>query len=90
MSAQILPPLPLPHETWDQLAEELKLSPQHKRIVELILRNRCDKQIHSDIGMAHSTLRTHLGRIFHRLKVHDRADLVLMIFAMSHGIRRHD
>ena len=81
-------PLPLPPETWEQLATELKLSPRHREIIELILRNRCDKQIVSESGIPHSTLRTHINRIFHRHRVQDRLDLVLFLFALSHGIRR--
>jgi DNA-binding NarL/FixJ family response regulator len=82
-------PLPLCHEKWEQIATELHLSPTHKQIVELILKNRCDKQIESDTGMAHSTLRTHIDRIFQRLDVENRLDLVLLVFARSQDIRRH-
>jgi DNA-binding NarL/FixJ family response regulator len=89
MHPKDLPPLPLPAEKWHALAQELELSPRHKRIVELILRNRCDKQIVADLGIAHSTLRTHITRIFGRLGVSDRVELVLLLFSLSHGIRRH-
>ena len=71
------------------IAVELKLSPTHRKIVELILRNRCDKQIESDTGISHSTLRTHLARIFQRHQVQDRLDLILLLVALSHNIRRN-
>lgn len=88
MPTQNALPLPLPREKWEQIAAELKLSPTHRKIIELILHNRCDKQIESDTGISHSTLRTHLTRIFHRHHVQDRLELILKIFALSHNIRR--
>jgi DNA-binding NarL/FixJ family response regulator len=81
-----LPPLPLPLKQWNQIAKQLELSPQQKRIVELILRNACDKQIAASLGRGKPTIRTHLDRIFRRLNVDDRGDLVLLIFRMSHGL----
>lgn len=89
MQSSDLPPLPLPAKKWDEIALEMELSPRHRRIVELILRNRCDKQIVMEIGISQSTVRTHIGRIFQKLKVNDRLELVLLVFAMSHDIRRY-
>jgi len=87
MRVSSLAPLPLSPEKWNQLAQALRLSPQQKRIVELLLQNRCDKQIAVDMGLAHSTLRTYISRIFHRTGVSDRVELILLIFALSHDIR---
>ena len=89
MPVSSLAPLPLPPEKWNQLGQALRLSPQQKRIVELILRNRCDKQIAADMGLGHSTLRTYITRIFHRTGVSDRVELILLVFALSHDIRPH-
>lgn len=82
-----LPPLPLPLKQWNDIAKELNLSPQQKRIVELILRNACDKQIAAAMGRGKPTIRTHLDRIFRRLEVEDRGELVLLVFRLSHGLR---
>jgi DNA-binding NarL/FixJ family response regulator len=86
MASQNLPPLPLPPEKWNELIATLKLSPQQTRIVELILRNYCDKQIAAELQLKVPTVRTHLSRIFTRLKIEDRGGLVLMLFAASHQI----
>ncbi len=77
----------MPREKWDRIAEEIKLSPKQKCIVELILLNRCNKQIEAELGLKHSTLRTHIERIFHRAAVSDRQELVLLLCASSHDIR---
>jgi DNA-binding CsgD family transcriptional regulator len=86
MASANLPPLPLPAEKWNQLIATLKLSPQQTRIVELILRNCGDKQIAAELGLKVPTVRTHLNRIFERLRIEDRGALVLMLFAASHQI----
>ena len=79
------PFLPLSIDQWHQIAAALKLSPQQKRIVELVLQNRCDKQIAAALQLRPSTVRTYLTRIFGRAGVSDRHELVLKLFAMSHG-----
>lgn len=83
-----LPPLPLSDDLWNVIAAELAFSPQQKRIVELILRNACDKQNASLLGRRRPTIRTHLDRIFRRLNVEDRGELVLLIFRLSHRSRQ--
>ncbi len=64
----------------------MKLSPQQERIVELILRNCRDKQIAAEMKLKVPTVRTHLARMFQRIGVEDRMELVLAIFAASHQI----
>lgn len=78
-------PLPLPDALWSRIARELRLPRQQVRIVELILRGLCDKQIAAAMGLRVPTVRTYLTRVFERLQVEDRGELVLRIFAMSHG-----
>ena len=89
MAPRSLPPLPLPQKLWNQIAKSLKLSPQQKRIVELILRSACDKQIAMMLGIKKPTVRTHLDRLFRRLDLNDRCELILLVFRMSHGACPH-
>ncbi len=84
--AEVLrPPLPLPMDarTWKAIARELRLSARHVRIVALLLRGMRDKQIARAMGLRLSTLRTHLSRIFARVGVQDRVELILRIFALA-------
>jgi DNA-binding NarL/FixJ family response regulator len=76
--------LPLPADKWQQVMKSLDLPPQQIRIVELILRNNCDKQIAKALGVKVPTVRTYLHRIFARMNVADRLELVLRVFAISH------
>ncbi len=59
------------------LTETAPLSSRQEQICRLILRGLSDKQISSQIGIAIPTVRTHLGRVFEKLEVQDRTELVL-------------
>lgn len=79
-----LPPLPLPANLWDRIAGELRLSAQQRRIAELILCHQCDKQIAARMGIKHPTVRTYIDRLYRRLQVSDREQLILLFFRKSH------
>ncbi|MGD9689488.1 MAG: helix-turn-helix transcriptional regulator [Phycisphaerales bacterium] len=78
-------PLPFPTEVWAGIVAKLKLAPQQTRIVELILRGMKDKQIASELEISVPTVRTYLGRVFVRLGVRDRVELILNIVARVHA-----
>ena len=65
------------------MAEELALSPQQRRIVELLLLGYQDKQIAKELTISVPTVRTYLKRIFDRVGVADRVGLLLHLFAMA-------
>ncbi len=73
--------LPIPPAQWRRLVSRMALSPQQTRIVELILLNRCDKEIAAEMGLKVPTVRTYLERVYHRLGVTDRLALVLKLLA---------
>lgn len=52
------------------------LTERQTKIVEMIAAGYTDKQLAGRLGMAPSTLRTHLDRMFRRFGVHSRAALV--------------
>jgi len=77
------PVFPMEEAVWQQVVDSLALSPQQIRIVELLLRNKQDKEIAAELSLSFPTVRTYLKRIFDRLGVNDRMGLVLHIFAMA-------
>ena len=81
---------PLNPREWARTARELRLSPRQAQIVELILHAKRDKQIAAALSMTLPTLRTHLGRVFERLGVTDRVELVLHVFATFRRLCRRD
>lgn len=72
-------------ETFDWLPAlaMLGLSTQQRRVVALILDGKGDKQIAAGMGIGFSTVRTYLERIFARLHVEDRRELLLRVFSLS-------
>jgi len=75
-----IPSSPLSVGEWEQVVQSLSLSPQQARIVDLILRGLKDKHIAEQLKLSIWTVRTHLNRIFARLDVDDRVELVVRVF----------
>lgn len=65
---------------WKVLVDELALSPRQGEIVHHLFAGRSDKQIAHEMNLALPTVRTHLGRLFAKLNVQDRHELILYIF----------
>ena len=64
---------------WKRLARELRLPPRQMQITRHIMRGCGDKQIAEALGISVATVRTHLGRLFKRLEVDDRCELILHV-----------
>ena len=78
--AATLRPSPFHPSEWQRVSEKLGFSTQQGRIVELILRGASDKEIAAVLGLSRHTVRTYLSRIFARLGVSDRLELVIHVF----------
>lgn len=65
---------------WSSVRETLGLSPRQAQVVEGLLQAKGDKQIAEDIGISVPTVRTYLDRLFHKLDVEDRMELVVHVF----------
>jgi DNA-binding CsgD family transcriptional regulator len=72
---------------WGQIVGSLELAPQQARIVELILKDKSDKQIAREMGIALPTVRTYMSRIFQRTGCADRVGLVLKVFRCALELR---
>lgn len=81
-----LPPLPIDDALWHVVADTLKLSSQHAKVVELVLRGLCDKQIAAHMGISKSTLRTYLDRIALRVGASGRLAIMRKILTVSHQV----
>jgi DNA-binding NarL/FixJ family response regulator len=81
-----LPALPLNAHHWQAVVEELRLSPQQIKIVELVLRSAGDREIASVLGLAEPTVRTYLQRVFLRVGVRDRMQLAMRVLDVSHRV----
>jgi len=68
-------------QTWDALVRFLALSPREAEIVERILRLDDDEpSIAEHLKISSHTVHTHLERLYRKLKVSSRSQLVTRIF----------
>ena len=81
-----LPPFPLTDVEWERARSRLQLTKQQARVAEWVLRAACDKKIAYELKLQVSTVRTHLHRIYGKVGVRDRAELIIRIINIArHG-----
>jgi len=80
------PPLPLSSGHWQAVIDAMQLSPQEARVVELVLRGACEKQVSSQLGIGIPTIRTYLTRIAAKTGTHGRMELALHVLGVSHQV----
>lgn len=81
------PKLPLDDAHWEAVVSEMGLSDQQARVVELVLRDLCDKQIAAVMGISKSTLDTYMHRIRTRTGTRGRIQLAMHVMAVSFRVR---
>ena len=67
-------------ESWERLAVKLDLSRRQLEITRCIFDGLSEPAIGSLLGVAGSTVHTHLDRLYRKLQVHGRCELVVAIF----------
>jgi DNA-binding NarL/FixJ family response regulator len=65
---------------WKELAGQLGLSSQQAQITHHLFEGLGDKQIASAMGISEHTVRTYLSRMFAKLGVQDRNELLVGVF----------
>ncbi len=75
---------------WIFVQEELGLSSQQAQVVKCLLQAKGDKQIARELGISMATVRTYMSRLFQKLDVNDRVELVLHVFACLRMAGRDD
>jgi DNA-binding CsgD family transcriptional regulator len=64
---------------WDEIACSLKLSDRELEIVGGVFNNRIESTMAADLAISTHTVHTHLNRLFKKLEVTTRAELILRI-----------
>lgn len=81
----------LSEQEWCQLNEHLGLPPRQAEITMQILHGKSDKQIARELGISLPTVRTHTRRLFRKLGLNDRVELILYVFTcMRHHPEIYD
>ena len=72
---------------WRRAAEALYLTGRELDIVRLLL-DECDEDdVAETLGISRATVHTHLQRLYIRLRIHRRCDLVTRVFAVILSFR---
>ena len=69
---------------WAVILRGLALSPRQAEIVRCVFLGYGDQQIARELEISVPTVRTHFGRLFDRLGVRDRCELILYIVREYH------
>ena len=75
-------------QEWAQLTQKLELTPRQAEIVQHLLLGKSDKQIARELSISVPTVRTHMGRLFQKLGLRDRVELILHVFACLRESKR--
>jgi len=70
---------------WDRVVHSLTLAPRQADITWQLLHGCGDKQIAQNLGITVPTVRTHLSRLFSKLKLQGRQELVLCVLMLVRG-----
>ncbi len=65
---------------WSEIVENLSLSSRQEEVSRHLFRGLSDKQIALQLEISVPTVRTHLSRLFLKMDVQDRHELILYIF----------
>ncbi|HRZ36409.1 MAG TPA: response regulator transcription factor [Candidatus Paceibacterota bacterium] len=72
-------------QTFQQAAPTDELSRREREILEWLARGRQYKEIAQELGVALNTVRTHVGRIYKKLHVHNGREAVARLEAKARG-----
>ena len=75
---------------WPNLAEQLRLSPREVQVVKGVFRDDKEESIAADLGISPHTVGTYLQRIYAKLRVGSRPQLIIRVIAeyLRDGSRR--
>jgi DNA-binding CsgD family transcriptional regulator len=72
---------------WDLLANALHLSTRELQVVQHVFDDQKESAIANDLGISPHTVKAYLQRIYHKLHVSNRVQLILRIFAEYLDVR---
>ncbi len=83
----------LSSQEWSQIGDELCLSPRELQIVRRVFDDHKELAIASQLGISRHTVHTYLERIYRKLEVKSRVQLVVHVmseYLESNGHRNQD
>ena len=71
----------LDDEEWRVLSDALGLSSRELQLIHGVLGGQRDSSIAEDLGISTHTVRTHFERLYRKLEITSRSELIVRIFA---------
>lgn len=71
----------IPLDAWDHLASDLCLAPRELQVVQGVFDDLKEIAIADDLGISPHTVHTYLERVYRKLRVGSRVELVVRVFA---------
>jgi DNA-binding CsgD family transcriptional regulator len=71
----------IPSDAWNSLRESLQLSRREVEIIQLVFADEKDGNIAGSLGISRHTVDTYLRRLYAKLQVSSRPQLILLIVA---------
>jgi len=75
MDSSVAQPWALP-AVWDAVAQRLRISPRERQVLAGILDDQTELGVAHDLGISAHTVHTHLVRVYQKLSVSSRTELV--------------
>ena len=66
---------------WQSLARSLRISPREFQIVQRIFDSETEAHIAANLGISVHTVHTYLERLYRKLSVNSRCELIVRVFA---------
>lgn len=75
------PKFSLPEQQWHSIAALLHLTRRELQIVRRIFAVKKEAVIAKELGISAHTVHAHLKRLYYKLQVHDRSEMLIQVFA---------
>jgi DNA-binding CsgD family transcriptional regulator len=79
-SALVRQPLFLSTDDWATLVRSLRLSVREAEVSTFILEGRSENSIAAQIGISNHTVHSHLDRLYRKLHIRNRCQLIALLF----------
>ena len=85
--AESLPQLSIEPDHWREVLDLLGLSPQQAKILDLLLRGECDRDIAPTVGIRQSTLCADIASILARTRSNNRTELAMQVQSLAQQMK---
>ena len=65
---------------WGRIAKSLRLSPRESQVVRCIFDSLAESAIAAEAGISRHTVHSYVRRVYYKLGIHDRCDLLIRVF----------